>query len=142
MRAPITDKHLLEMMWERFPEIMQRGTEQPAQQIDPKTRSKDGLKYSPNYVAGYNDGLKAAQPAQQQEPVYLVWMKAHCAWMHTDKDGFDKTDPEERWMLYTSPQPAQQRDHITDGSPCWCNPELDYKTPDTGVEVWIHKEPQ
>lgn len=31
MRAPITDKHLLEMMWERFPEIMQRGTEQPAQ---------------------------------------------------------------------------------------------------------------
>ena len=27
MRAPITDKHLLEMMWERFPEIMQRGTE-------------------------------------------------------------------------------------------------------------------
>ena len=32
MRAPITDKHLLEMMWERFPEIMQRGTEQPEQE--------------------------------------------------------------------------------------------------------------
>jgi hypothetical protein len=32
MRAPITDKQLLEMMWERFPEIMKRGTEQPAQQ--------------------------------------------------------------------------------------------------------------
>ena len=32
MRAPITDKHLLEMMWERFPEIMKRGIEQPAQQ--------------------------------------------------------------------------------------------------------------
>lgn len=31
MRAPITDKHLLEMMWERFPEIMKRGAEQPAQ---------------------------------------------------------------------------------------------------------------
>jgi hypothetical protein len=31
MRAPITDKHLLGMMWERFPEIMKRGTEQPAQ---------------------------------------------------------------------------------------------------------------
>lgn len=29
MRAPITDKHLLEMMWERFPEIMKRGAEQP-----------------------------------------------------------------------------------------------------------------
>ena len=38
-------------------------------------------------------------------------------------------------------QPAQQ-EHVTDGSPCWCNPELDYKDPDTGAEVWIHKEPQ
>ena len=40
-----------------------------------------------------------------------------------------------------SPQPSQQ-EHVTDGSPCWCNPELDYKDPDTGAEVWIHKEPQ
>ncbi len=31
MKTPITDKQLLEMMWERFPEIMKRGTEQPAQ---------------------------------------------------------------------------------------------------------------
>jgi hypothetical protein len=31
MRAPITDKHLFEMMWERFPEIMKRGVEQPEQ---------------------------------------------------------------------------------------------------------------
>ena len=35
MKAPITDKQLLEMMWERFPEIMKRGTEQPAQQQEP-----------------------------------------------------------------------------------------------------------
>ena len=35
MRAPITDKHLLEMMWERFPEIMGRGVGQPAQQKEP-----------------------------------------------------------------------------------------------------------
>jgi hypothetical protein len=41
-----------------------------------------------------------------QEPVYLVWLKAHCAWMHTDKEGFDKTADDERWMLYTTP-PAQ-----------------------------------
>jgi len=32
MRAPITDKHLLEMMWERYPEIMQRGTERTEQE--------------------------------------------------------------------------------------------------------------
>lgn len=38
--------------------------------------------------------------------------------------------------------PPQRAEHITDGSPCWCEPELDYKDPDTGAEVWIHKEPQ
>jgi len=43
-------------------------------------------------------------------------------------------------------QPVSQepvkREHITDGSPCWCNPELNYKDPETGAEVWVHKEPQ
>ena len=34
------------------------------------------------------------------------------------------------------------REHITDGSPCWCNPELNYVDPDTGAKVWVHKEPQ
>jgi hypothetical protein len=33
------------------------------------------------------------------------------------------------------------REHITDGSPCWCNPELNYVDPDTEVKVWVHKEP-
>jgi hypothetical protein len=34
------------------------------------------------------------------------------------------------------------REHITDGSQCWCNPEMTYKDPDNGAEVWVHKEPQ
>lgn len=34
------------------------------------------------------------------------------------------------------------REHITDGSPCWCEPETDYKDPDTGVSVIVHKRPQ
>jgi hypothetical protein len=38
--------------------------------------------------------------------------------------------------------PPQRTEHITDGSPCWCEPELDYKDPDTGAEVWIHRETQ
>ena len=37
---------------------------------------------------------------------------------------------------------AAYREHITDGSPCWCNPELDYRDPDTGAEVWIHRRDQ
>lgn len=35
-----------------------------------------------------------------------------------------------------------KREHITDGSPCWCNPDITYKDPDNGAEVWVHKEPQ
>ena len=35
-----------------------------------------------------------------------------------------------------------KREHITDGSPCWCNPETTYTDPDTGASVIVHKEPQ
>lgn len=30
------------------------------------------------------------------------------------------------------------REHVTDGSPCWCNPELNYVDPDTGAKVCDH----
>jgi len=38
--------------------------------------------------------------------------------------------------------PMQRRGHITDGSPCWCNPDTDYVDPETGIAVIVHKEPQ
>jgi hypothetical protein len=37
---------------------------------------------------------------------------------------------------------AEKLEHVTDGSSCWCDPELDYKDPDTGAEVWIHRGTQ
>jgi len=37
---------------------------------------------------------------------------------------------------------AARQQHITDGSPCWCSPDLDYVDPETGAKVWIHKESQ
>ena len=52
------------------------------------------------------EALKEAAPVQ--EPVYLVWLKSHCAWTHTDKAGFDKTADDDRWMLYPTP-PAAKR---------------------------------
>ena len=33
------------------------------------------------------------------------------------------------------------REHISSPD-CWCEPELDYKDPDTGAEVWVHRELQ
>jgi hypothetical protein len=35
-----------------------------------------------------------------------------------------------------------QRQHVTDGSPCWCEPEISYTDPKTGASVIVHKEPQ
>ena len=49
------------------------------------------------------------------------------------------------WLSTTPPQPEQKpvaREHVTDSSKCWCDPELDYKDPDTGVEVWVHRSKQ
>ena len=62
MRAPITDKHLLEMMWERFPEIMKRGTEQPAQQEPVANYCRECLTYN-----GHHEGCShyASPPAQR-----------------------------------------------------------------------------
>jgi len=40
------------------------------------------------------------------------------------------------------PPAPTQREHITDGSPCWCSLDLDYVDPETGAKVWIHKESQ
>ena len=34
------------------------------------------------------------------------------------------------------------REHITDGTPCWCNPETTYIDPETGLSVIVHREPQ
>ena len=53
---------------------------------------------------------------------------------------------EKGWTpLYTAPQPQpkqEPREHITDGSPCWCNPEVDYIDPETGAAVIVHRRPQ
>ena len=44
--------------------------------------------------------------------------------------------------LFAHPPAPTQREHITDGSPCWCSPDLDYVDPETGAKVWLHKESQ
>lgn len=64
MRAPITDKHLLELMWERFPEIMKRGIEQPAQQQEwietacALIKAADDAAADSDYMLDSNDCIK------------------------------------------------------------------------------------
>ena len=39
-----------------------------------------------------------------------------------------------------SPQDYPHLEHVLDSS-CWCNPDVNYIDPDTGVAVIVHKEP-
>jgi hypothetical protein len=57
-------------------------------------------------------------------------------------DVCEKLPLDELKPVHASPQAQTQREHITDGSPCWCSPDLDYVDPETGAKVWIHKNIQ
>jgi hypothetical protein len=57
-------------------------------------------------------------------------------------DVCEKLPLDELKPVHASPQAQTQREHITDGSPCWCSPDLDYVDPETGAKIWIHKHIQ
>ncbi len=78
-----------------------------------------------------------AQPAPVQEPVAWRWTngKGWLTYGELPHDRFESTP------LYTTP-PAAQRQHLTDGSLCWCEPETSYTDPETGASVIVHKGPQ
>ena len=88
--------------------------------------------------------LDALELARGSHGVMLMSNPPHDAWQYR---GCDSKLAEAITALREAlEQPVSQepvkREHITDGSPCWCNPELNYKDPETGAEVWVHKEPQ
>jgi hypothetical protein len=88
---------------------------------------------------------QAIEQAEQAQPVALI-----------DAIKLEPTELIHKWRVleliqtappqgiyYTAPlrQPLTD-EHVTDGTKCWCEPELDYKDPDTGAEVWIHRGKQ
>jgi hypothetical protein len=89
-------------------------------------------------IAHYEAALKEAFPRGATGEVFHHWNEARYL---IATEALDRMAENARELGLDYEQPAQQ-EHITDGSPCWCNPDLDYKDPETGVEVWIHKEPQ
>lgn len=59
------------------------------------------------------------------------------------KNGGDHIPDAGKMIDAPQPQPKQEpREHITDGSPCWCSPEVDYIDPETGAAVIVHRRPQ
>ncbi len=87
--------------------------------------------------------LPPAQPVPVQEPVGWLTQARNLVSVS------EFTEAEAKlygWTpVYITPpaaQPAVQREHITDGRQCWCNPDIDYVDPETGAAVIVHKEPQ
>ena len=117
MRAPITDKHLLEMMWERFPEIMKRGTEPPAP-VQPADWADAHGTYQGR---GVISNAEMPAPAQQEPVAWLVyenWRKHSLFFTKEGAEDFKNASQRNddlsgnlaRWKtepLYTSP-PAQR----------------------------------
>lgn len=53
----------------------------------------------------------------------------------------DLAEPDPTWKEDLDLIEQQGLEHISSPD-CWCHPELDYKDPETGAEVWVHKELQ
>ena len=75
--------------------------------------------------------LEQAEPVQA-EPVRVRWDR-----------------PCYKCKSYYCDRPCKQAEpvvgyptHITDGTGCWCDPDLDYVDPETGAKVWVHKGAQ
>ena len=103
------------------------------------------------YEDFFDKCFKETEPAPAQEPVGWVLLRR-------DDDGLEpvmfyggKQKPEgefkDRFTLrpvcfVDATPPAAQRQHVTDGSLCWCEPETSYTDPETGASVVVHKGPQ
>jgi hypothetical protein len=87
----------------------------------------------------------AISEAEKQEPVAHLWQHSETGRTRiVMPDQIITTDA--TWFvvgpLHLGTPPAAQRQHVTDGSPCWCNPETRYTDPETGASVIVHKVPQ
>ena len=64
---------------------------------------------APEYIYEAIRSLEFEVAKQEQgEPVYLIWFEGSQkgGWIDVEKHKYDKTDEEDRWLLYTTP-PAQ-----------------------------------
>jgi hypothetical protein len=102
-------------------------------------------------ITDWSKDFSAYQTKHYTRPVYTQ-PAAQRQWVGlTDEDWqeiADKTD----WIIWSEVRQAIEaklkekngwyRQHVTDGSPCWCEPEISYTNPETGASVIVHKEPQ
>ena len=121
-----------------------------------------------DYDHGYSDGYQQARADMHDnvEPMIEVADRfAHRLALYLELVLSDADQPTDKWWneatqligeyrsamnaIHEKHSPTfmgepviPKREHITDGTPCWCDPETKYIDSDTGVWVIVHKEPQ
>jgi len=112
------------------------------------------LDQGPDYERGFVDGMSrnvgiGTPAAPVQEPVAWMFQHGETGRMSfVSNDGmnnpelFLKMNPRYALVCALVTPPAAQRQHVTDGSLCWCDPETSYTDPETGASVVVHKGPQ
>ena len=94
----------------------------------------DEIERLTNLCYEYLGELTALRAAKQTQDMMRDALTIGSAWVRDGK----RLEPT---SVYTTP-PAAQRQHVTDGSLCWCDPETSYTDPETGASVVVHKGPQ
>ena len=133
-------KELAEQPARTLKELHQLSREVSAQQaLDKKAENARelGLDYEPEQepVAWRNAAIRLGEELSSVGPDGYYNMTAE-QWLDWAMD----QHPQGKNSLITPP--AAQRQHLTDGSLCWCEPETIYTDPETGASVIVHKEPQ
>lgn len=94
--------------------------------------------------ADYDDGVWLLMPDELQRFAALVAANEReaCAKLcDAELAEFGEFDADVRDVAAAIRARGNVREHTMSGD-CWCNPELNYTDPETGAEVWVHKEPQ
>ena len=108
----------------------------------------------PEVPEGEDDSMEAQFVSACREAIKTVAQRqsARSAWIGlTDEEVFEthKQVDSMQYLTFGKAIEAKLREkngwyrqHVTDGSPCWCEPEISYTNPETGASVIVHKEPQ
>lgn len=92
-------------------------------------------------------GHKKNEAQTPPEKKWIGWKKAqgfpHPTFIRMPEDPAQQPeDPTIKESLQVDrPRDDRPREHISSPN-CWCEPELDYKDPGTGAEVWVHRSMQ
>jgi hypothetical protein len=103
---------------------------------------EDGVIVVCNYKYKPGDKLYTTPPAAQRPWVGLTDDEFENIELGCRSTSSGKIEAMQKVEAKLKEKNGLHRQHVIDGSPCWCEPETSYTDPETGASVVVHKEPQ